>query len=70
MAVQQMLPGFSESLVTRKEFAEKMKLSLRSIDRKIADGEFPKGILLGRSRRWRKADIDQWIATGCPKVDR
>ena len=70
MAVQKMLPGFGESLVTKRQLADVLNLSTRSIDRKIAEGKLPKGILLGGARRWRKALIDEWIAGGCPKADR
>ena len=59
-----------ESLLTKQQLGEKVKLSMRSIDRHVTEGKMPKGFLLGGARRWRLAEIDQWIACGCPIVDR
>jgi len=70
MAVTEPRLRVGESLLTKKQLADTLNLSTRSIDRKIAEGKFPKGILLGGARRWRKALIDEWIAEGCPKADR
>ena len=57
-----------EKLLTKIELAERLKLSTRSIDRKIELGELPRGFKLGASVRWRESIVDQWIADGCPKV--
>ena len=57
-----------EELLTKKQLASRTKFSLRTIDRKIAEGAFPKGLKLGGAVRWRKAEIDQWIAGGCQRV--
>ena len=54
--------GNGEELLTKKQIAQFLKLSARSIDRKIAQGEFPKGMKIGSLVRWPKALIDKWIS--------
>lgn len=56
----------SEELLTKKQFAGLLKLSQRSVDRKIQTGDFPPGLKLGGAVRWRKAEIERWISEGCP----
>jgi excisionase family DNA binding protein len=35
--------------------------------RRLADaGAMPRPLHVGRLVRWRKADVDQWLAAGCP----
>jgi prophage regulatory protein len=58
----------AERLLRKKEIAQKLGLSTRTVDRKIADGLFPPGIKIGPSVRWRESVIDQWIAEGCPRI--
>jgi excisionase family DNA binding protein len=60
----------NQSLMTKSQLAETLKLSKRSIDRHIAEGKLPSGFLLGGARRWSRSEIDEWIACGCPVVDR
>ena len=40
-----------------------VSLSRATIWRKVQDGKFPKPVRIGtRNIRWKKADIDNWIA--------
>jgi predicted DNA-binding transcriptional regulator AlpA len=60
-----------EQLLTKKQVSSKLKISCRSIDRKIAQGEFPRGFKIGSSLvRWRLSIIDQWIEKNCPSHGR
>lgn len=43
--------------------------SLRHIDNLVARGDFPSPVYLGRSPRWRRSDIEQWIADGCQSIE-
>lgn len=56
----------SQGLLTKRQLAELLQVSTRSIDRKIAEGEFPAGIKLGAGRggavRWPRAVVEDWIA--------
>lgn len=61
-------PLVRERLITKKELADRLHLSIRSIDRKIDEGAIPGGFKLGVAVRWRESVIDQWIESGCPRV--
>ena len=54
--------GNGEELLTKKQIAQFLKLSARSIDRKIAQGQFPKGMKIGSLVRWPKGLVDKWIS--------
>jgi len=39
--------------------------------RRLADaGKMPLPVKLGRLRRWPRVAIEEWIAEGCPKLER
>ncbi len=53
-------------LLTKKQVAQVVKRSTRSIDRDIEQGNFPRGIKLGTGKsgavRWPRSVVEQWIA--------
>ena len=51
----------AEKLLTKADLAEKLKLSKRSIDRRIAAGLFPPGFKLGAAVRWRESVVDRFL---------
>ena len=53
-------------LWTRRDLAQRLAFSTRTISRMIANGSLPPPIVLNRSPRWRPVDIEGWIAMGCP----
>ncbi|QDU79813.1 Helix-turn-helix domain protein [Polystyrenella longa] len=54
-------------LLDRAELAQRLKVSLRTLQRYIARGMLPKPVYLGRLVRWRTTDIIEWIDNGCKK---
>jgi predicted DNA-binding transcriptional regulator AlpA len=44
-------------------------VSERSWHRLSSQGKTPQPIRLGRSVRWRKTELDRWLAAGCPTRD-
>jgi predicted DNA-binding transcriptional regulator AlpA len=40
--------------------------SVPSLRRDDAAGRLPAAVRLGGSKRWRRSDIDLWVALGCP----
>lgn len=42
----------------------------RTIWRLKDSGRMPAPVKVGRSVRWRRADIESWIACGCPSANR
>ena len=48
--------------------AKLLSVSTRHIHRMRDAGLIPAPVKVGRSTRWRRADLDAWIAGGCPAV--
>jgi predicted DNA-binding transcriptional regulator AlpA len=44
-------------------------LSGNHIDRMVLEGKFPKPVRIGRSVRWNKQVLLDWIAAGCPAIN-
>jgi len=47
------------------DIATLLKSSSRHVRRLADSGQMPRPFHLGRLVRWRKAEIDQWLAAGC-----
>jgi predicted DNA-binding transcriptional regulator AlpA len=58
--------GEARLLVKKQGLAQMLSMSIRSIDRKDALGLIPRAIDLSGSKRWRRDEIEGWIAAGCP----
>lgn len=56
-------------LITAKEFAQKLNVSLRQIWRMLSEGRIPQPVRLGGTVRWRLAEVKSWIAEGCPEPE-
>ncbi len=54
-----------ERLLLKKDVEARVGLCGRQIDKLAKTGRFPVPIHLGRSVRWRAADLDAFIAAGC-----
>ena len=50
--------------------AEALGVSLRHIRRMDASGQIPRGVRLGRAKRWIVADIEAWLNAGSPSRER
>jgi len=51
-----------EKILTKKELAEWLRLSVRSIDRKVANRELPPPDRVAGVPRWRESVIEKWLA--------
>jgi excisionase family DNA binding protein len=49
--------------------ATQLGASSRTVRRLVDCGKMPRPISLGRSVRWRRTEIEEWIRQGCPKVE-
>jgi excisionase family DNA binding protein len=50
------------TLLTFDQTAHALGVCRRTMERWIASGDFPiEPVLLGRRRRWRRADIERWL---------
>lgn len=54
-------------LYSQKDLATRLGFSDRQIRRMNAGGLIPFPVMIGSSPRWTRADIDAWLAAGCPK---
>ncbi|RCS41247.1 DNA-binding protein [Bremerella cremea] len=54
-------------LLSQTELARLLELSSRTISRMNASRKIPQPVRVGRSVRWRRDEVEQWIAAGCPE---
>ncbi len=40
--------------------------SVASLERDQAAGRLPAPVRIGGSKKWRRSDIEAWVAAGCP----
>jgi excisionase family DNA binding protein len=53
-------------LIRADEVARMMGVSERTLWRLLSAGKVPQPVRIGRSTRWRLAEVRGWIAGGCP----
>ncbi len=58
----------SEVLTDLAGVATRLVVSERTVERMVEAGKMPPPMKLGRLRRWRLADVESWIASGCPST--
>ncbi|MCA8916616.1 MAG: helix-turn-helix domain-containing protein [Planctomycetes bacterium] len=58
----------STMLLTVDEVAAELRLSRAAVYRMVATYAMPAPIKLGRSARWSRDVLRNWIADGCPSV--
>lgn len=57
------------ALITAKEVASLLGISVRSVWRMESSQQLPSAVRLGGLVRWQRSVIMQWIADGCPKME-
>ena len=55
-------------LLSAAEAAQMAGVAKRSWWRYVSSGKAPAPVRLGGAVRWRKAELAEWIAAGCPRV--
>ncbi len=53
-------------LLTVSDLAEMLNTSPRSVYRLKSEGKLPSPLRLGQQPRWRRVEIEGWIAAGMP----
>jgi excisionase family DNA binding protein len=61
-------PPAEAALLDVQAVARLLDCSSRHICRLADAGRMPAPIRLGALVRWRRADLDSWLANGCPSV--
>lgn len=56
----------SEQMLTKKEVADLIKATTRHVEKMVAAGKMPRPMYIGKSVRWKKDTVQNWLAQGCP----
>ncbi|WP_158222697.1 helix-turn-helix domain-containing protein [Rhodopirellula sp. MGV] len=56
-------------LLTAKEAAKFCGISTRTLWRWVSGRRIIQPLHIGETRRWDRAALEQWIESGCPKVE-
>lgn len=61
-------PAGESKRLTRAEFAGLLGVSLKTFDKRNAEGQVPKPTRVGKGRKlsWSRATVDRWLAAGSP----
>jgi len=62
--------GQPSALLGVKAVAELLDCSVRHVHRLRDGGKMPRPVRLGGLVKWRRAEIEQWVASGCPSCRR
>lgn len=54
--------GRMPAMLDRAAVSRLLSISTRTLDRMIAEGAFPEGRLVGRSRRWSQDTVERWLS--------
>lgn len=57
-------------LLDRRALARELRISVRLVDKLRARGALPAPLRLGQSVRWRRSEIEGWLAAGAPPQER
>ncbi|NMC21743.1 MAG: helix-turn-helix domain-containing protein [Thermogutta sp.] len=60
--------GVQPELMPVDDVARLLSVSRRTVWRMRDSGHLPAPVRLGGAIRWRRGDIENWIASGCPPV--
>ena len=55
----------NDLMMTDADLARAVRVSRRQVWNLLSRGLLPEPVRLGRSVRWRRSDIEKWIAGGC-----
>jgi len=55
------MPDDAGELLTKREVAQLLRISERTLERLTETGEGPPSLKFGRSRRWLRRDVEQWL---------
>jgi predicted DNA-binding transcriptional regulator AlpA len=59
-------PSGAGLLYVPREMALVLGVSLRTLTRLDATAKLPRAVRVGSAKRWRRAEVEDWIAAGCP----
>lgn len=57
------------ALMDARDVSRRLSVSTRTVWRLLSAGQLPKPVRIGRSVRWRREIIEEWILEGCPVLN-
>lgn len=61
-------PARGPAMLSAYQAAAYLNLSVRTLYRLADRQRVPGPVCLGRLRRWRRVDLENWVARGCPDL--
>ncbi len=58
-----------KELWTAKDVAVALSVSVRHVWKLLSSGKLPKPVRLAGSVRWRRHELEEWMAASCPCRD-
>jgi len=55
------VPAAEERLIGVAEIAQRLDMSIPQVLRMAREGRFPRGIRVGKYKRWRASEVNAWI---------
>jgi excisionase family DNA binding protein len=57
------------ALMTSRELAQYLHCSENHVFRMLQEGKLIAPVRIGRTTRWHRASVDEWLAAGAPPVE-
>jgi len=61
-------PEAESLLISVDVLATMLDISPRSVWRRLSSGEMIEPVRIGTCVRWRRQEVEAWIAAGCPPI--
>jgi excisionase family DNA binding protein len=69
-AAEQRRPPLDAALLDVEAVAKLLSCSTRTVRRMADSGQMPRPVKIASLARWRRVDVERWLADGCPRCDR
>ena len=56
------------ALMDARDVSRRLSVSTRTVWRLLSADQLPKPVRIGRSVRWRREIVEEWIRKGCPDL--
>ena len=67
---REVIANADKELLNVKDVAAALSVSERQVWKLLSSGRIPMPVRLGRSVRWRRDELLQWVDADCPARDR
>ena len=67
---QTSMPSIRPTLITYKDVAQMLKISVRHLHRIKSRGDIIQPVKIGKLTRWNLEQVEQWIQSGCQSPEK